>query len=359
VDDYLQYLEPKPASRSWADFVEAGLPVPFTDPNYVVRAYGSVIFAKYLSEHVSGQASMSEVWDVIRGPPGARVLDALEQYASARGFSDGLKGLFLGFAAANATMDYRDGAEYEGVPIRANTLTRSGVTTNLPRYLGATYASQTGLVGDRALTLVGNPAVPWGLSLVISRQGYDLVLGSVAPAGSTQIAVSSLRATDRVSAAVSFLEPTASSDGGDPGTGGGGSGGGGGCFVKELARAETLPRTAPLATPASYSTAVVNVTNPDNVPPSAPGSFVALPVPGGADLAWLPSSDDRAAIGGYVVRWRRANSADAFSTLTLAGPVTTAEVRGLAAATAYEAEVFAYDAQGNESTRGTVSFSTP
>ncbi len=305
VNDYHQYYP------GWSSFVETGLPVPFGDTHYVTRAYGGAIFAKYLSEHVGGRAMMGELWDLIRPTPapGRRILDALDAYAAEMGLSD-LEDLFLGFTAANAVMDYEEGADYGTVPVRKPSLAADSVGDQLPvpQYLGATYLRQTG--GGAAgieVSLAGNPPGRWGLSLVLAHpEGYSLALGTSAPGGTPSLTVSSLAGFGSVYTAPSFL------------TGG---------------------------SPASYVTTVgVPAGEADLLPPGGVGAFSVSPAAGGFGAVWSPPGDPD--VAGYVIRWKPAGTGAFTGSRTLVAPLTAVEARGLPVGT-YEVEVFAYDAAGN------------
>jgi hypothetical protein len=122
VNDYHQYF----GIVKWTSFVEQGLPVRSSSGDYVTRAYGNAIFAKYLAEHVGGQESMADVWGLIRPLPGQRVLPALDEYARNQGYDAGLGELFLGFAAARS-QPQRDPAESRaGLPWSHLSSQRSG-----------------------------------------------------------------------------------------------------------------------------------------------------------------------------------------------------------------------------------------
>jgi hypothetical protein len=307
VNDYLQYF----GSSGWTAFVEAGLPVHTDDPHYIVRAYGGVIFGKYLSEHVGGQAMMGELWDLIRPvpAPGRRILDALDVYAASQGLTDA-ETLFLGFSAANAVMDYREGGAYGSVPIRnAGSLDHAETAAALvPGYLGSTYLRRdAGAPGSVTVGLAGQPLGRWGLSLLAKRAtGYSLALGAVGASGSASLALANLGAADELYAIPSFLSP-------------------------------------PPAASVSYATSEAGPIPADTTAPGAPAGLLATALVGGFDAAWLaPGAAD---VSGYVVRWRPTGTL-AFTNRTVVAPVQSIEVRGLGVGT-YNLQVFAYDANGN------------
>ena len=313
VNDYYQYFR----GEGWPAFVEAGLPVPFTDRDYTMRAYGSVIFAKYLSEHVGGDGAMADIWSRIRpdpdaGYPGARVLPAVDAYAAARGFS-GLGELFLGFAAANAVMDYEEGIHYGVVPVRNadSSLNHDSATEGLPvpAYLGATYlARDTGSGAGLRVTLSGGPAGEWGLAILVARDGGEpLALGALGSAGTAAVTLAGLGTGDAAYGVPAYLDPTVPS--------------------------------------ASYALAEETVAPGDTAAPAPVTDLTVTAVPGGFDASWAAPADPD--VAGYVVRWSRGSR-------TLFGPVTSARVRGLPTGI-YSVSVYAYDAAGNADRAGAAS----
>lgn len=307
VDDYYQYF---PGTTGWARFVEAGLPVNFNDPHYITRAYGGVIFAKYLSEHVGGAASIKDIWTLIAGS--RRILNSLDVYAQDKGFA-GLGELFLGFAGANATMDYREGPNYGAVPVRKESLSANSSTDGLsvPDYLGATYLRKTVGTGGLTASLTATPASTWGLALSLSRgTEYSVVFGSTR-AGSVSQSVTHFDAGDTLYAIPCFLQ----------------AGG----------------------TSLSYSTTELAAT-PPTAGIGAVTSLQTSPVGGGFDLSWTPPTG----AAGSVVQWRSAVSSDFTGTHTVFGPIGSIEVRGLASGS-YVARVFAYDSTGNDGPKTAVT----
>ncbi len=316
VDDYHQYFVQTGGRRGWADFVELGLPVPnhIAAPNGTARAYGAVIFAKYLSEHLSGRQGHRALWARIRG--GERILPALGGHAADHGLVGGLPELYLGFAAANATMDYAEGANYGSAPLRGG-VAHTGAAGQLPAYLGATYlaAGTPAPASPLGVRLTATPATPWGLSLVVHRApGYQLALGALAPTGTAEVLVATLEADDEVYASPSFLSS------GSP--------------------------------PSGYTTETFVLALSGSLPPAVPAVTSAQPAAGGFDLAWGAVPDAE----GYVVRWRR--DLESWAHRTIRAPVARAEVRGLAVGS-YEIQVFAYDRRGNEGASGTVTVAVP
>jgi hypothetical protein len=309
VNDYHQYYR---GASPWTSFVERGLPVSFGGADYVSRAYGGAIFAKYLSEHVGGRAMMGEIWDLIRPTPAParRILDALDAYAVARGF-EGLGELFLGFAGANAVMDYEEGAAYGLVPVRKFSLTADSAVDALPvpRYLGATYLLREAGGGGITVTLTGVPSAPWGLTLVADRgEGYSQVLAGTGAGGSVGLSLARLEPQDLLYAVASFLAPTGS--------------------------------------PASYVTQETPVPSGGSIAPGPPPQVDVTPARGGFDASWGFAPEP--GVAGHVVRWRAAGAASFAGSRTVVTPVDSVEVRGLGAGS-YDVEVFAYDAVG---TRG-------
>ncbi len=313
VNDYYQYFRPD----GWPAFVEAGLPVPFTDRDYTMRAYGSVIFAKYLSEHVGGDTALSEIWSRIRpdpdtGYPGARVLPAVDAYAADHGFS-GLGELFLGFAAANAVMDYEEGIHYGVVPVRNadSSLSHDSAADGLPvpAYLGATYlARDTGTGGGLRVSLSGQPAATWGLALLVDREGAEpLALGALGSAGTAAVTLAGLGTGDAAYGVPAYLDPAG-------------------------------PST-------SYVLAEEAAAPGDAVAPGPVTGLAVTAAPGGFDASWAAPADPD--VAGYVVRW-------SWGSRTLFGPVTSVRVRGLPPGT-YDVSVYAYDAAGNADRDGAAS----
>ncbi|GAB4261868.1 MAG: hypothetical protein Kow0092_11740 [Deferrisomatales bacterium] len=308
VDDVVNYYQYFKGPGGWASFADEGLPVPFGNGDYDVRAYGASLFAKYLQEHVGGRGSMREVWELIRGPAGdgsdgLRILDALDAYAAARGFAD-LEALFPGFAAANAVMDYEEGAHYGSVPV-AGGLTSDPEPDPLPDYLGATYLKAAdGDGGARRVDLDGEPAGRWGLALLLVREaGYGLAVASVDENGAPGAAVSAFRAGDTLYAVPCYLDPVTGST--------------------------------------AYSTAPSSPAPGDATPPGAVGALAVRAASGGFDASWTAPGE--ADVAGYVVRWGAGSRA----ARTLYGPVTSVEVRGLAPGS-YTVEVWPYDHWANE-----------
>ncbi|MEW6486829.1 MAG: hypothetical protein AB1578_02820 [Thermodesulfobacteriota bacterium] len=227
VNDHYQYF----GINGWPSTVEEGLAVNFSDSRYVVRAYGGVIFAKYLSEHVGGSAMMGEVWDLIRSdpPPGRRILDALEAYAISTGFR-GLGELFLGFAGANAVMDYEEGPHYGSVP---RTSGIDGLRFFGLGYLGARYRFEDAVSGEIVLTYATPTESGWGIAAVFQDPATGAYVYRTALAADGEVTLpldvpSGVRlhvAAARVTAAAVPAEPPPASSGG---------GGGGGCFLQAL-----------------------------------------------------------------------------------------------------------------------------
>jgi hypothetical protein len=321
VNDYYQYFQQGLGQGGWADFVELGLPVATTDLHYVPRAYGGVIFAKYLSEHVGGAASIRQVFDLVALPPGPRILPALDQYAQQKGFSQGLNELYLGFAAANAVMDYREGTHYGAVPVRKQSLAAASSEPGLrlPRDLGATYLEKpAGSGAGMTVGLAGTPAPTWGLSVAVRRAGgYSVALGAVSAAGSPSIAVSSVGTADAV-----FAIP---------------------CFLQQI------------GSPTGYLT-TETVGGPAAQPPGTVGGLVAAPRPGGLDVSWTAPTTGQAA--GYVVRWGLTAGQPTDSRTLFGASITSLELRGLPGAQTYFLSVSAYDAGGNLGPPGTVAATT-
>lgn len=336
-DGVNQYYSLFDGTTGWAGTVERGLPVPrlLDDPtvDYGTRAYGAAIFAKYLAEHGAGRNSQRELFELIR--TGRRPLEALDAYARQLGYAS-LEELFLGFAAANAGMDYEEGTHlgFLGgtVPVRKPSLDADSGTDSVPgtdppqplqvpRYLGATYLRESGLSGSMRVELAGSSDLgprPWGLALRVQRSsGYAVVVGNLDPAGTPEVEVVSLTPSDQVFAAVSFLDPAGSATG----------------YTTEASAA---------APPASALSAPTLAT-----PVSLVGRGAGL---GGVRLAWAPVQG----AAGYVVRWRLASPSDgAFASRTLFGNPTNpqtgrveVELRSLRAGETYELRVFAYGTAG-------------
>ncbi|MEW6486830.1 MAG: fibronectin type III domain-containing protein [Thermodesulfobacteriota bacterium] len=340
-DGVNQYYSRFDGPTGWAGTVELGLPVPLLldDPtvDYTIRAYGAVIFAKYLAEHGGGRASQRDLFDLIRAgpeaPPGRRPLEALDAYARTLGY-DGLEELYLGFAAANAGMDYEEGAHFGfpggTVPVRKRSLDADSAADTLPdtdparplpvpAYLGATYLAEGGFSGGLRVGLRGTSepgSSPWGLALRVRRAGgYAVVLGSLDPGGLPEAEVSSLGPGDEILAAVSFLGPA--------------------------------------ETPTGYATEVSGAAIPAfSLPAPVLAAPVALPGRGadrgGVRLAWAPVEG----AAGYVLRWR-SGPQEPLASRTLFGHPTDpqtgrveVELRSLQAGGTYEVRVLAYGPTG-------------
>ncbi len=302
VDDYHTWLD----AGGWPDFVEAGLAPHFSDRNYAPRAYGAVIFAKYLEEHVGGRDSMWQVWERIRAggttADGMRVLDAFGDYAVNRGFDD-LEQLFLGFVGANAVMDYEEGADYGQVDAAAPV---SGLTPPV-FHLGAAYRTRSsGATAGLEISAVSAPTTDWGLSgVLVKTDGYSLVIGERLGGGAVPVVrFVDVGSNDSVFAATSWLTD---------------------------------------AGPVSFTLAEAAFTNVDATAPDPVMVENPLPQAGGFDLAWTSPGGSGA---GTVVRWKPAGLGRYTGFRTLFGPVSRVEVRGLTTGT-YDLQAFAYDEVGN------------
>ncbi|MDF1553662.1 MAG: fibronectin type III domain-containing protein [Deferrisomatales bacterium] len=301
IDDYFGWFDGTYVDPGWAELAEEGLAPDYTDTTYAARAYGGVIFAKYLAEHVGGRDSMGKMWNRIRG--GTRVLAAFDAYAVSRGF-DGLEHLFVGFVGANAVMDYEEGAHYGQVSAPSPA---SGSTAPVS-YLGASYRSRPPApAGGVEISVPVAPATDWGLSGVLdSAAGFSLVVGGRLGSGTTPSAqFANVGARDSVFVAASWLT-----------------------------KAPAIP----------FTLAEASFTSPDIDAPAVVGLGAPLARAGGFDLSWTPPADFD--VAGYVVNWEsRAPAGDA-GYRTFFGPVTAAELRGLTPGT-YDLQVFAYDTVGN------------
>ncbi len=310
VNDYVQYL----GDTGWPAWFYKGLPVLLTDSLYTLRAYGAVIFAKYLSEHVGGRQSIFDLWVLIRpgdepGDAGMRILDALDAYAAAQGF-EGLPGLFLGFAGAVAVMDFEEGASYGRVVAR-DGLTHDSKAESLPvpGYLGAVYAEDVP-ASDVTVDLEGVPDGAWGLALVVEHpDGERVVLGS-SGTGGTEIAART--AGGSVHASVAYL-----------------------------AR-DVVPESWVLSSSSQGPS--------DTEAPAAVENLDVSPLPGGFRASWDPPGDPD--VAGYFVKW--GDGAGNVGSRTLFGPVTRAAVRGLPVGV-YQVAVLAYDTSGNRGPSETVA----
>ncbi len=227
VNDYYQYY----GATGWTAFAADGLAVAFGDPHYTVRAYGGAIFAKYLSEHVDGRQSLLDVWAEIRpetssAPGGRRILDALDAYAVQQGFGGGLGELFLGFAAANAVMDYEEGANYGSVAVDPGGVGTASFDDL--GYLGARYRSEQ-VSGTVTLAYPTPTDEGWGVGTAyrtsVAAYAYD-----TARAAAGEVALELTIPTARtLYVAAARISPDAA-----PPPSSGGGGGGGGCFIQTL-----------------------------------------------------------------------------------------------------------------------------
>ncbi|GAB4255815.1 hypothetical protein [Deferrisoma sp.] len=232
VNDYYQYFNQAFRRQGWANFLHEGLPVRSTDPSYVTRAYGSVIFAKYLSEHVGRRQAMFDVWGRIRFD-GQRILDALDAFATANGFA-GLPDLFLGFVGATAVMDYEEGANYGSVPLAGTSL--ESLNFFGLGYLGARYEEETLAAGVSTFAYDTPTESGWGVATAYRDPltGRFVYGRSLAAAGRVEVTLDLPRSAEvyvgaaRLTSGEVPAEPPAA-DGG-----GGGGGGGGGCFLSIL-----------------------------------------------------------------------------------------------------------------------------
>ncbi|NOY46099.1 MAG: hypothetical protein GXP50_11705, partial [Deltaproteobacteria bacterium] len=297
VNDYSQYFQQSGSRLGWTDFLEDGLPVGSNDLNYVTRAYGSVIFAKYLSEHVGGRAALFDVWQRIR-LDGLRILPALDAFATSNGFQ-GLPDLFLGFVGATAVMDYEEGDSYGAVQTADGLGGQSSQNAGLPAYLGAVYASG-GAAEDVALTLSGVPADgAWGLAVVMQPLGgAPLFLGGFG-LGGTALSLSVDDTNTSIWAGVAYLDPDLTAQG--------------------------------------WTLVSSSAPSGDAVAPGAVSNLRVTETNGGFDLAWdAPQDPD---VAGYVVSWGAGSR-------TLYGPVTSLAVRELPVGD-YTVSVAGYDGTGN------------
>ncbi len=329
VNDYFQFFTGPCQSREeggevvsggWAQFVEAGIAFDVEAAN-ACQIYGGVVFPKYLSEHVTGQLSMGQVWDRMRQGPwgdGLEALPALDYYAwYAAGFQGspgvpaGLDGLYLGFSGSNASLEteYEEGAAapYGEVPERGAIATAGDVTEHLPQLLGSTYYGEPRGSVPALTVAVANPdpVAWWGLSLTLEREasGSLLVLGAASEAGTPTLSLGGLAAGDRVRAGVGFLD---------------------------------------FGSPAGFTLGASSVAPADAPPPTGPSSVTAIAVEGGLDLSWSRASAV-AEVAGYAVRV----AGPVTRTKAVLSPRTRSEVRELLPGV-YTIEVAAYDAAERE-----------
>jgi len=200
------------------------------DLSYVTRAYGSVIFAKYLSEHVGGRAAVFDVWQRIR-LDGLRILPALDAFATSNGFQ-GLPDLFLGFVGATAVMDYEEGAHYGEVPASPGV---DGLSFFGLGYLGARYRFENVIAGVTTLSYQTPTDSGWGIVTAYQDPdtGQYVYRTSMAAGGSVTLSVEPT-ATVRLVVGAARLTPDPVPEPPTVPSGGGGGGGGGGCFLELL-----------------------------------------------------------------------------------------------------------------------------
>ncbi|GAB6061842.1 hypothetical protein JCM30394_05710 [Deferrisoma palaeochoriense] len=234
VNDYYQYFNQTGGRSGWADFLESGLPVDrgVGDLEWVTRAYGSVIFAKYLSEHVGGRQAMFDVWDRIRFD-GQRILDALDAFATANGFA-GLPDLFLGFVGATAIMDYEEGANYGSVPLAGTSL--ESLNFFGLGYLGARYEKETLAAGVSTFAYDTPTESGWGVATAYRDplNGRFVYGRSLAAAGRVEVTLDLPRSAEVYVAAARLTSGEVPAEPPAADGGGGGGGGGGGCFLSIL-----------------------------------------------------------------------------------------------------------------------------
>jgi hypothetical protein len=190
----------------------------------------------------------------------------------------------------------------------------------VPRYLGATYLLADGpsAGGGLQVALAGYPAAEWGLALLVDRiDGRVLALADVDPRGVPLLRIGGLTGEDNVYAVPVFLDPYGDSS--------------------------------------EYTTAATAVPVADTRAPGPVPDLSAVSAPSGFDLIWNPAQDADD-VAGYVLRWKIIGQGSSSGTRSLFGPVTSAEIRGLAAGP-HVIEIFAYDTSGNEGS-GTAAIAT-
>ncbi len=286
VNDYKQYFK---TSTGWQNYPYITLAVN-ANRNFgsssirTARTYGSVIFPKYLSEHMGGPVNIYNAWYLLKtGKTWSQAMGTMADTAT--NSSPGtwaVEDLYLGFAGANSTMDYDDGALYGNV-------TRS---LNMPPdYLGSSYSTTVLGTGAHAFTL--NPSTPpnvWGITLSrkyeTTSEKYNLVLA--AKADSLSAVVDS---TDSVTTAASYLGPNTS---------------------------------------AAYQPVLIDNVSPsvaDTTPPSAVSNFSLASAPGGFLAHWNAATDN-VGIGGYIVEYKKSSDS-MYSARTLPKGITSALIRNL------------------------------
>lgn len=310
VNDYKQYFR---TSTGWQLFPEVTLAInqnrTFAQSIKVSRTYGSSIFNKYLTEHVGGPLTVAEVWKGLKvGIPFADAVGDAGDVATSTNGAWTLDDVFIGFAAANATMDYDDGHLYGATPRRDNTDRPLPASPPLPEILGSTLVdngnqSQTA----KTLSLASlNPATRWGTAAVATvddaAQSYALILPTK-------------------SATNTFVTPNGSN-------------------LTTLAA-----YFGPDLTTSSVALNLAAGVAADTTPPTQVGGLDLQRVPTGFEASWSAATDETKTAG-YVIQHRPANQTK-WAGRTILAPVRKASIRGLTPDADYEVRVFAFDSTGN------------
>lgn len=321
VNDYYYFFN---STSDWASLPEKGITANMNDSDYFMRAYGSVLFAKFLTEHVGGRNAIIDIWDDMVAND-RRILysdvsntttaaSALDVFSTNYGFAD-VGELALYFAGANATMDYEEGEGYGDIEVRttATTPLDADSATDVPLahdFLGSSFFKDDAQVAE-GLSLAfaeagaSPPGADWGMSAVIDRSDgsgtYGLVIAD-SGAGAVTLPALQRLTTDAVYAVPVFIDP----DDNTP--------------EFTITKGAAAPASSNLAAPANLATTAL---------------------PGGFSADW----DSVAGSAGYILKWVEPISGDTAYRM-FPPQVTQGEVRGLLGSTAYDVYVFAYDPAG-------------
>ncbi len=326
VNDYYLYL--------WGSGWFASPELPLDDSS---QQYGTSIFLKYLSEHFAdagnnklGYELVLDIWDrIAAGRTGYQAIGDITNTAIGWPLED----LYMGFAAANATMDYEEGESYltgvgglkaelpvydsVSLSVDSDTAPSDGDTLpseHVPDQYGAAYikatvnsTGQQSLIYDSSLAETSPDVDNWGITLVHqpTAEGYALTFTNKQGSG---IGLDCATAGDTVYAVPTYLA--------SPGPG-------------------TKYRTIhddPVATCGT------------NTFDTDPSSVVLVPLGGGLRAAWA-AADDSDWMEGYIVRWKDTLSTT-WSYKTVHGQVTMTWIGELDSTKSYDVEVAGYDFPG-------------
>lgn len=135
VNDYLRYL------KSW--FADPSVPL---DKKNSWHEYGSVIFAKYLSENY-GKDIVKEIWEKCKAIPKQNAKYAIDEELKERGSS--FSNCFKYFTVANYLKNYKEGSRYPDIALKVNSTTPYINSSNNSIYhLSSNYIAVPAILKD-------------------------------------------------------------------------------------------------------------------------------------------------------------------------------------------------------------------